>query len=328
MLDNRLAIASVSLGQHPSHTLPQKITAAASAGFSGIEITYPDLSSHATSQSLPILSAAQQIHSLCKHYKLTIIALVSFQNYEGSTLPLSSRLQTAKHWLAIARTLEAEHIQVPATYDRNTSTDAALIVDELRQLADLAAADSPVVKIAYENLAWSTHCILWQDAVRIVKAVDRVNFGLCLDSFHISVALWGDPYAVSGRQEGGEERLRESMRVFVEECPRDKLFYVQLSDGEVLDPVYSESHPWYDESLEVEHVWSNEARPFPGEVEFGAYMPVEEIARAFIKDVGFEGWVSLETFDRRMREEAMGPEKNAKRGVESWRKLRERLLKE
>ena len=155
-----------------------------------------------------------------------------------------------------------------------------------------------------------------------------MNFGLCLDTFHIAVALWGNPYAVDGRQEGGEERLRESMCEFVKECPRVRLFYVQLSDGEVLDPVYSEEHPWYDAGLEVGHVWSNEARPFPLETEYGAYMPVEEIARAFIKDVGFKGWVSLETFDRRMREEAMGPKKNAKKGVESWRKLRERLLAE
>jgi hypothetical protein len=43
MLDNSLAIATVSLGEHASHILPGKITAAAQNSFSGIEITYPDL---------------------------------------------------------------------------------------------------------------------------------------------------------------------------------------------------------------------------------------------------------------------------------------------
>jgi len=34
-------------------------------------------------------------------------------------------------------------------------------------------------------------------------------------------------------------------------------------------------------------------------------MPVQSIAKAFLVDKGFSGWVSLETFDRRMREERM-----------------------
>ena len=105
----------------------------------------------------------------------------------------------------------------------------------------------------------------------------------------------------------------------------EKIFFIQISDGERLDPPYSKDHPWFNPSLEPGHVWSNEARPFPLETEYGAYMPMQEITQAFVVDKGYAGWVSLETFDRRMREEKNGPDKNAQRGMDAWRKLRQRL---
>ena len=40
----------------------------------------------------------------------------------------------------------------------------------------------------------------------------------------------------------------------------------------------------------------------------GGYMPIPEVARSWIADKGFNGWVSLEIFDRRMREPAFQPE--------------------
>lgn len=326
MIESQLAIASVSLGEHASHTLPRKIIAAAEVGFSGIEITYPDLEAYAESLSTPILDAARQIRDLCRECGILVLALVSFQNFEGHKSPLDERLKKADSWLTIARTLGARYLQVPSTYVRDINNDYEVIVSELRQLSDLARASEPVIKIAYENLAWSSHCTLWQDALRIVLEVDRDNFGLCLDSFHLSTALWADPFTSSGRQPHGDERLEEALRAFVKDCPVDKIFYVQLSDGELLDPPYSENHPWYDPNLEVGHVWSNEARPFPLETDYGAYMPVQAIAQAFLVDKGFSGWVSLETFDRRMREEVNDPIQNAGRGMKAWRHLRERLL--
>ena len=327
MLDNQLAIASVSLGQHYSHTLPLKIVAAAQNAICGIEITFPDLEFYSNSLSISMLDAARKISGLCTAHRIQVIAFVSFQNFEGNLSPLNERLRKADSWLAIARALGAEYLQVPSMYDRNISGDHEVIVSELRQLADLASASGPAVKIAYENLAWSSHCTLWQEALRIVQEVDRDNFGLCLDSFHLSTALWADPFSPSGKKPNGDHKLEESLQDFVKNCPLDKIFYIQLSDGEILDPPYSESHPWYDPDLAVGHVWSNEARPFPLETDYGAYMPVEIIAKAFLVDKGFSGWVSLETFDRRMREEENVPVQNARRAIKAWRHLREKLLK-
>jgi hypothetical protein len=46
----KLAIASVSLGQHPTHTIPLKFAAAAAANnFTGVELVYKDLVSFSES---------------------------------------------------------------------------------------------------------------------------------------------------------------------------------------------------------------------------------------------------------------------------------------
>ena len=327
MLQNKLAIASVSLGQHTAHTLPLKIAAAAEAGIRGIEITRPDLDHYADAVSLPVLEAARRIRRLCADQRLEIIAFASFQNFEGQNSPLPDRLQTAREWLAIADNLGALHLQVPSNYDRSAIANRSVITSELRQLSDLAKTISPVIKIAYENLGWGTHCNLWQHALEIVQDVGRDNFGLCLDSFHFCVALWADPFSKNGKQPKGDDKLKESLRTLVKQLPLEKLFYLQLSDGELLDPTYSEAHPWYNATLEPAHVWSNEARPFPLETDYGGYMPVQEVAHAFMVDLGYTGWVSLETFDRRMKSAHQGPSQNARRAVRAWEVLRSRLSK-
>lgn len=326
MLDNRIAIASVSLGQHISHTLPRKIVAAAGKGFQGIEITWPDLEGYSKLLSVSMLDAAEQVRHLCKENDLEIISFASFQNFEGSKLPLEERLDTAKTWLAITRALGAEHLQMPAIYIRDINDDHDLMVSELRQLADLARAHEPVIKLAYENLAWSTRCYLWEHALQMVLDVQRDNFGLCLDSFHLCVALWADAFSISGRQPDGDKKLQDSLQRFVESFPMERLFYLQISDGEPMTPPYSKDHPWYNPKLEPGHVWSDEARPFPLEREYGAYMPVQAIAQAFLVDKGFTGWLSLETFDRRMRREENDPEANAARGMKAWQVLKGQLV--
>lgn len=325
MLQNQLVIASVSLGQHALHTLPDKISAAADNALQGIEITFTDLQNYATSLGVSIVEAASLIGSQCLANNLAIIAFAPFENFEGQRSPLEDRLAKAQEWLTIADVLGAEHFQVPSNYDRTANGDRRVIASELRQLSDLANQYSPPIKIAYENLGWARHCSLWQEAMDIVKAVDRDNFGLCLDSFHLCVALWADPFAQSGVRPNGARALRQSLRELVQRLPLEKLFYLQLSDGERLDPPYSETHPWFDPTLQPAHVWSNEARPFPLEKDLGGYMPVEEVARAVLVELGFAGWVSLETFDRRMRLEHNGPQQNARRAARSWQALEDAL---
>lgn len=321
MAPNKFAIASLSLSQYPGHLLDHKIRAAAQVGSAGIEIVYNDLLIYSQNQNISIHTGAQKIYTLCQETNIQVLSLAPFENFEGSTTPLKERLSLAAHWLEIARLLHAPYLQVPSIFTADCSRDEKIIISDLQQLSDLASSIKPVVSIAYEPLSWGTNCSTWESALSTVQRVDRANFGLCLDTFHEGTRLWGDNASATGLQMDAETKLRDSLRRFVRDCPREKIFYVQLSDAERFETPYSLAHPWALPGEAKEFTWSKHARPFPLEVELGAYLPVVEIARAWIVEVGFEGWVSMEVFDRRMKDGKVSPETAAKRAVESWRKV-------
>ncbi|KAF5861729.1 hypothetical protein ETB97_012606 [Aspergillus alliaceus] len=326
MFGNKLAISSLSLGQHPSHLLDHKIIVAASHGFAGIEIVFSDLEVYARAKELSFSEAAEDIRRICETHQVEILSLAPFENFEGHNSPLEGRLETAKKWINIARILEATYLQVPAQYSSDSTGEEAVVVSELQQLADIASAQQPIVAIAYEPMSWSTHCSTWQSALRITQAVDRPNFGLCLDSFHELTKLWASPFDPDGKLPNADHNLRVSLRDLQDHCPLDNIFYVQLSDGERFDPPFSTSHPWYLEGDAPQFIWSRHARPFPLETQLGAYMPLQEVVKSWIADKGFNGWVSLETFDRRMRVAEFQSVTAAQRGRQSWHKLQDALL--
>ena len=320
---NKLAIATVSLGMHTSHTLPEKLAAASRNHFSGIEIVYSDLEAWSASQSLTLLSGAKAIEALCKTHNLTILSLAPFKNFETHTSPLSTRLDTAKHWLEIAQALGAVYLQVPSQFDTpNCIDNEALAVRELQALADLAADFG--VNIAYEAAAWGAYVETWQDSLHIIKRVDRANFGMCWDAFHVLARIWGSCTLPSGKLEGGDEALRESLEELVSVLKgedRGKVFYMQLSDGEFYDPPLVEGHKFWTEGMDERLVWSRNTRPFPLEAELGGYFPVGNIIRAALGEGGFEGWISFEVFDWRMRDKIYLPAQAAQRGWQSWIEL-------
>lgn len=324
-LPNKLALSTSCLGLHPSHTLDRKLHAAATHHFSGIEIVYGDLERYSNSRNIPITTGAQQIRHLCSELNLHVLALCPFENFEGTKSPLDKRLEVAKSWLDIARTLRATHMQVPAQYGKEVIADEKAIVQELQALSDLASSEEPTITIAYEPMSWSTCYSTWEDSLRLTEKVDRANFGICLDTFHIASKLWGNPYSVSGLHKDGPEALASSLQRLLTDLPLEKLLYVQLSDMEKFDPPFSEKHEWYLEGEDAEFTWSKWARPFPLEKDLGGYMPVTEIVRKMVLDKGFSGWVSLETFDRRMRDEGFRIEEGARRARQSIEKLEEEL---
>lgn len=106
----------------------------------------------------------------------------------------------------------------------------------------------------------------------------------------------------------------------------DKLFYIQLSDAERIDPPLSPSHPFFDPAQAPHMQWSRNARLFPCEHDRGGYLPIIEIARALFEKLGFRGWVSLEIFSRTMSEVGEGvPRDHAQRGIQSWNNLTKEL---
>lgn len=323
MLFKSLAITTSSLGLHPSHVLPEKIqAAAASASFSAIEIVYQELEDYALSKTPPVdvRDAARTVSQLCSSANLTVLSLNPFKNFEGHNSPLEERLDRARNWIGIAACLNAKYLQVPSQFDTNNSSgDWARMVSDLQALSDLAASYS--VGIAYEAVAWGTYVNTWEDSLRMVQDVNRENFGLCLDSFHVAARVWGDNTVESGMREDADLALEKSLGRFVETCPLDKVFYVQLSDGEKFVPPFQPGHRFYQEGFPPALSWSRNMRPLPLEEDLGAYFPVAAITEAWLKRKGWKGVVSVEIFDWRMRDESKRPSENARRAVESLQKL-------
>lgn len=324
VLRNKWAIATVSLGKHPSHTLERKIKAAHENGFQGLELVYADLQNHSKDHGQsPIVSAAQ-IKDLCASLSMEILTLNPLKNFEGNLkTSLQSRLASAQEWIDLAVAVDTKIIQMPSQFLDSATADDSVIIPELQALADLAAQKD--IKIAYEAVAFTRFNALWQDSLRIVEAVNRPNFGICLDSFHIHARIWGDPCAQDGLLPQGPEALEKSMIEFLETCPKDKVLYIQLSDASRFDPPMRKDSSLFD-GLEVKDprlAWSRSARPFP--LEKPGYFPVAEIAKTWLLDYGWEGWISLEGFLAETEQEDNGPEIMAERAKISVARICSRI---
>ncbi|KAI0552350.1 putative 4-hydroxyphenylpyruvate dioxygenase [Xylaria curta] len=322
-IKNKLAVATVSLGRHPSHTLERKIQAVAKYGFQGIELVHADLISHAQAKNQTPLEAAREVKALCKAASIEVLTLSPLRHFEGNLVePLELRLKNAQEWVELAVAAGAGIVQMPSQFlpgPGAATGDDAVIIPELRALADMAAEKG--VSIGYEAVAFGRFQRTWQDALRVVEAVGRPNFGLCLDSFHVHSLVWADAYTPTGRLENGDDELQRSMREFLHRCPRDKVLWIQLSDASRFDPPLTDESPLFKgvEVHDANLVWSRFARPFP--LESPGYYPVADIARTWILEFGWDGWVSLEGFLDETHLEANGPEAMAERAKVSINKL-------
>ena len=199
------------------------------------------------------------------------------------------------------------------------TSEREAIVSDLRALSDLLAKRN--YRLAYENWCWSTHAPGWKEVWEIVKAVDRPNCGLCLDTFQTAGSEWGDPTTKSGLIEDVSEtelrkRFDASMDELASTVPEDKIYLLQISDA------YKVSPPLEDKiigGLRPRGRWSHDYRPMPYN---GGYLPIEDVAKAVLK-TGFRGWFSMEIFDSGPngsgKKYEMGPFAN--RAMDSMQKL-------
>ncbi|KAK4124249.1 xylose isomerase-like protein [Parathielavia appendiculata] len=334
----KLGITSMSLGRcYANHSFTTKVDAAQKYGYRGIELFHEDLADLAffLSGENPTLAepshqaqmaAARHIRQLCDARKIEIICLQPFSQYDGllDRAEHERRLDQLRFWFELSRELATDIIQIPASFlpAHLVTEDFDLIVSDLRKVADMGLRENPPVRFAYESLCWSTRVDTWERCWDVVRAVDRRNFGMCLDTFNIAGRIYADPAAASGRTVDADEAVRESIARLVEQVDVTKVFYVQVVDAERLDEPLVPGHRFYDPDQPARMSWSRNCRLFYGEKERGAYLPVKDIARAFFHGLGFEGWVSLELFNRRMADRsAEVPEELAKRGAISWAKL-------
>lgn len=333
----RPAIMSASLGRAWLHDFDAKMRAAGDSGFEGIEIFYEDLEHVAKKCSASdqpsntyLLMAADHCYSVCHRNGLEIIGLQPFLFYEG----LKDRekhdllIDKMKLWLQIAKRLHTSTIQIPANFlpGGQLTGDLEVISADLRKLADMGAAEQPVMRFAYENLCWSTHIDTWEKAWEVVERVDRPNFGMCLDTFNIAGLVWADPTSTTGKRPDGDSQLLRSMERLVQRVDINKVFYIQVVDAERMEQPLVEGHDFHVDGQPPRMSWSRNARTFMYESERGAYLPAERIAKVIIDRLGYNGFVSMELFSRTMSEEgAMVPRQHAQRGITAWQTLVRRL---
>jgi 4-hydroxyphenylpyruvate dioxygenase len=208
----RLSIASHPLGRAAVHDLANKLNQAAKYGYEGVEVFFEDIETIA--KSYPggdnpdnQLRAAAYFRKLCDERKLTIIALQPFLFYGGILDDEEHKrlIEKVHLWFKIAKVLGTDTIQIPSnfSFDKPTTGEVDKIVKEMVEVSDLGLKESPVIKFAYEGMAWSPHVSSWENVWQFVKLVDRPNFGCVLDTFHIAHV-----YGLTRVHRAGKPRLQ------------------------------------------------------------------------------------------------------------------------
>lgn len=250
------AIASLSLGFPPDQFLAQKLRAAAGYGFDGIEMYFDDLKSYAKASNITLFTAAHNISALCDILCLQVICLQPFLFYEG----LRDRAEHARKlneqlplWFEIAALLKTDLILVPSNFlgpdpidhEPRTTGDLDVILGDLRELADNGLQRNPPIRFAYESIAWANHVNTWEAGWEIVCQVNRPNFGICLDTFNIAARVYADPAVPSGVIANADACLCSSLERLRSTVDPEKIFLLQIADGERLSSPLVEGHQFY-----------------------------------------------------------------------------------
>ncbi|MFI5841599.1 bifunctional sugar phosphate isomerase/epimerase/4-hydroxyphenylpyruvate dioxygenase family protein [Catenuloplanes sp. NPDC051500] len=168
----RRSIATVCV----SGTLDDKLTAAAAAGFDGIELFENDLVVSPWSPA--------ELRARCADLGLSIDLYQPFRDFEAVPPELlKENLRRARLKFDVMAELGADTMLVCSSVSPHAADDDGLAASQLSTLASLAAERG--IRIAYEALAWGRHVSTWDHAWRIVQAAGHPALGLCLDSFHI-----------------------------------------------------------------------------------------------------------------------------------------------
>ncbi|KPI27827.1 Xylose isomerase domain-containing protein TIM barrel [Actinobacteria bacterium OV320] len=231
----RTSIATVSL----SGSLTEKLTAAARAGFDGVEIFENDL--------LASPLTPEEIRARCADLGLGVDLYQPMRDIEAVPAEEFARnLRRARHKFQLMERLGADTVLVCSSVSPLAADDDALAAGQLSELADLAQDFG--IRVAYEALAWGRHVSTYDHAWRIVEAAGHPALGTCLDSFHI-LSRSSDPKDLEG----------------IEDIPGEKIFFLQLADAPLL-------------GMDVLQ-WSRHHRCFPGQGGFDVAGLVKHVLR-------------------------------------------------
>ncbi|NKQ56255.1 sugar phosphate isomerase/epimerase and 4-hydroxyphenylpyruvate domain-containing protein [Amycolatopsis sp. K13G38] len=201
-MSDRRSIATVCL----SGTLEDKLTAAAAAGFDGVEIFENDLIASPESPA--------RLREHCADLGLSIDLYQPFRDFEAVPPDvLAANLRRAERKFDVMEQLGADTMLVCSTVSPDAVDDDDLAAEQLHLLASMAAERG--IRIAYEALAWGRFVNTYDHSWRIVRRADHPALGVCLDSFHV-LSRGSDPAGIRT-------------------IPASKLFFLQLADAPRLD---------------------------------------------------------------------------------------------
>ena len=331
-----IATATVSLGKiEGGHKIESILEAAARHKIRGIELVHEHLEelalrSFGSVDEQAVIRAARLVRDQSDFLGLSVFALQPFAFYDGllDDEQHHRMLDKMHHWVVLAQILGAEIIQMPSNFaTTGTTGDMDKIVADLIEVADITGSVSPPIKIAYEAVAWGTHVDLWEQSWDIVKRVNRANFGLCLDTFHMAGRVYGDPTSASGKTPNADAEYKASLDLLRRELDPAKIFYLQLSDAERLARPLIPGHELYIEGANQRMTWSRGARLFPLEAVFGGYLPVLAAIATIVNDVGYRGWISMEIFSKQLKKpnSPRVPDEYARRAAASYRRVYDAL---
>jgi 4-hydroxyphenylpyruvate dioxygenase len=192
------SIATVCL----SGTLPDKLEAAALAGFQGVEIFENDL--------LTYDGSPEEVGRMCADLGLAVTIYQPFRDFEAMPEPQRRRnLDRAERKFDTMQALGTELILVCSNTQPVTLPEPERAAADLREMAERATVRG--LRVGFEALAWGRQTSLWRQAWDIVRQADHPALGLILDSFH--TLSRGDDLAG------------------LDAVPAEKLFFLQLADA-------------------------------------------------------------------------------------------------
>jgi 4-hydroxyphenylpyruvate dioxygenase len=199
---NRRALAKSIATVCLSGTLPDKLEAAAAAGFDAIELFENDL--------LTFDGTPRDVRRMAADLGLAISLFQPFRDFEAMQEPTRKRnLDRAERKFDIMEELGTDLILVCSNVQEDAADDDARASADLAELGARAARRS--LRIGYEALAWGRNVRTWSHAWRLVQAAAHPAVGLVLDSYH-TLALEDDASGIA-------------------DLPGDRIFFVQLADS-------------------------------------------------------------------------------------------------
>ncbi|WP_158816342.1 bifunctional sugar phosphate isomerase/epimerase/4-hydroxyphenylpyruvate dioxygenase family protein [Methylocapsa sp. S129] len=245
----RWSIATVCMGG----ALEAKLAAAAKAGFRAVEIFENDLTFFS--------GKPREARDMAADLGLEIVALQPMRDFEAMPDPIRARnFERAARKFDLMHELGARLLCLCSNVSDEAIDDPQRAAQDLAELADLARQHG--FRIGYEALAWGRHVKDWTAAWDIVRAADRANLGIVLDSFHACV--------------------RNNPIEPMSTLPADRIALVQVADAPAIqmDPLSLSRH----------------YRCYPGQGDY----PIVDFLDAITR-TGYRGPVSLEIFNDQFR---------------------------